>query len=479
MANRLALQAQLRDEVAQLRDIRASISTAQSDYDAAKQRLEALVADEARVAKRVQSLQGTLHPLAGPAYPDDILSHIFQLLSGDLSDDHKHWDPFGPKFDMARAKAPFLLAAISTKWRKIALEMPRLWTYVGIQAGIRKEMHPAWTFYLELALARSKVTPIIVVALDTMIPGPVLQPLLDASSRWRRAALDYSPAQEASIVRALCGPTPVLERLWWRGGCDSEEFPYLLPHCPKLRWYYSHGAPMWSPNLPATNLRTLAIEAVIAPISKLFGTLSRCPRLKELNLDVILKGVPQSEPSVTLSELTSLCIAAPDTDISSILNFVRCAISMPKLASLDLSAVEGLELAFDDLAHQITVLELSSVELDLDQYDAEVIGRLTGLKELTVHNSTIEDLFFTHLIETRPWLLPSLSSLTLYDTCHVTPSGGASLYGFLQARKDAHERAPADAPVSMLSTVNIMSQSLAQWVNPICELVRASQSTSW
>ncbi|KZV96439.1 hypothetical protein EXIGLDRAFT_765393 [Exidia glandulosa HHB12029] len=90
--------------------------------------------------------------------PDDILRCIFEEVAA-LPDEG--WETIGDgTYNDDRAMHPFLLASVCARWRRVALALPGLWTYVGISDEESSDDVAQHIARVPLLLSRSKTAPL-------------------------------------------------------------------------------------------------------------------------------------------------------------------------------------------------------------------------------------------------------------------------------------------------------------------------------
>lgn len=455
------------------------LRTIQSALEAARETVKVLALQEQLALQAVATLETNLGPFARKTCPDDILNYIFREIHWQWQEDDPFWVHLGDiAFNFDRAKAPFHLAAVSSKWRKVALEITRIWNYVGVPDTLREGARDIWEGYLHTVLSRCGETPItVVVDSSKPITEELLQPLLQRVEKWDKAYLMYPLSSGDIVGTALCSPTPCLrelsvaaKRLSFSDFAGSKR--YMLPHAPLLHEFCTFRSLIWNGDLPPLNLTKLTLHSLALAMPELFEILSRCPRIQELDMLLDLDIDTASPTStVTLPHLHTMRVYNDNFDIDEtpiqfLLPAMQRQLTTPKLDCLEIPAVKGLGPTFEMMAANLVKLELRDLAEPINDHDAAVVGLLKGLRTLTFYGGQIGDSFFTHLINRRPWLLPSLDTLTLTQDAEVIPSNGGSVYAFVLARRQARRDGEKSEQtlVTGVTTVNIDTESLKSYV---------------
>ncbi|EJD41975.1 hypothetical protein AURDEDRAFT_153031 [Auricularia subglabra TFB-10046 SS5] len=170
--------------------------------------------DDCITASRLQRIQQFLK-----TFPEDLLRCVFEAVA-DLPDDN--WQAVGyGSYNAVRSAAPFTLAAVCSRWRRVALHCPRLWGYVSLPDPESGEFLDAHASRIDLLIARSSPCP-----LDILIGQPwgncvataevhlryCVEKLSWCSSRWRRVEL-YLPYGFEALLDVLRGPLPLVSHL--------------------------------------------------------------------------------------------------------------------------------------------------------------------------------------------------------------------------------------------------------------------------
>ncbi|KAH7101090.1 hypothetical protein BKA62DRAFT_196606 [Auriculariales sp. MPI-PUGE-AT-0066] len=242
--------------------------------------------------------------------PDELCQQIFALLAG-----------FEQRFDLVRpnlhafndaVRAPFRIAATCTRWRKLVLDSPELWSFVYV-----RDNRPVDDAHLRVCIERSKRHLLdIWIHSDVKLPrqggnndakskpdNPViffewLDLLQRNIHRWRRIRIDFPCPTPIDKFHPFTQPMPLLEHLVLSTPStafdqelvntdrNSELYPQQLYFhcCPNLRLLASHAAVM----IPAAVLSGLeCLNFSLRGVSDdepLRAALAMTPGLKELNI---------------------------------------------------------------------------------------------------------------------------------------------------------------------------------------------------
>ncbi|EJD35606.1 hypothetical protein AURDEDRAFT_130542 [Auricularia subglabra TFB-10046 SS5] len=162
-------------------------------------------------------------------------------------------------FDVAARDNPFTVAAVCARWRRVALELPAIWSYIavppppssmpGIKSGRRERYLAAQLRRVNILLDRSRSAP-----LDLSVDWSgwsckgsahasckqLFYALFSQAARWRFATIGLPLELTLTTLDSLKGPTPVLEDLNIYTSSDHDEsFVHprsgYLPYAPRLQ----------------------------------------------------------------------------------------------------------------------------------------------------------------------------------------------------------------------------------------------------
>lgn len=190
---------------------------------------------------------------------DDVLRLIFEDFTHE-----QLWKWPDAAYDQEEAQRPFLLAAVSRRWRSLALDTANIWTYFGFPGDA--ELYPKHMERLRVLLVASKNASVdIILALgnahdfnspeisDTAPDAfEVLEALGALGPRWRNVCFRLPSNAITHLRVALESPLPNLVSLSAVTGVDWN----ILPPAPRLKQLYielewsqlatSNGStPMW------------------------------------------------------------------------------------------------------------------------------------------------------------------------------------------------------------------------------------------
>lgn len=450
--------------------------------DAIQRELDDGLAELERVQARSHRLRSNLSLRVLNKFPTEIFRQIFLdvTILPETEEPSSMWveGPCGQ-----RASAPFVLAAVCSRWRQLSLQIPHLWAYIYLPLHPARCVLPKESCDLvRLLIARSQRVP-----LDILLPwssdnernwqpggataeGRTLALLTAESRRWRSIefamALGTLSVASMSFLRCV---TPALERCEITGPWPdqslpwAENFPNFLPVCPSLRYFrseWSNIVPMLRPrDGPYPSLSVLTLRVSI-PCSELWHILRRAaPSLQELEL-----GFSQ-DPT--------------DSD-----HVIRTPITFPRLAELRYSARAGdmfcangtmlsfpvlrtLEIRNAGLAQSrrlrektsLNIQELILYDTTLSESDTAELPFFTRINRLVLEECSFSDRFFGELISPRAdgtWILPALEVVVLGEGTFVDPEGhdGENLIRLIQARRDANRSGGSKPPPSLRIVVD-------------------------
>ena len=278
------------DENGQLRSQIAELNTRISRAEASLKQLQtAEAALEAQLAVRVR----ILNPIS--TLPTDILCEVFARCA-EPDDLPTLRGRFSGLFT-SHEKAPWLLAAVSKRWRTAAIAFSQLWSHIAIDLDnlsldLRLKPHDLYYNRLLLRLQRSQQYPLSLYLMsETASFGEfpdIVHVLSETSHRWKHLLLR--------------GQLPLLQSLF------DQELPLLL-------------------------LQTIHIDVYDAPVNTLRSSLFRnAPSLAHLTVpaDVLLHFEwPTSQ--ITVCTIFTAIRAIPDSRVCSVIR------QFPRLQALDLT----------------------------------------------------------------------------------------------------------------------------------------------
>ncbi|KZV91105.1 hypothetical protein EXIGLDRAFT_770170 [Exidia glandulosa HHB12029] len=212
------------------------------------------------------------------ACPEDILRLIFAERAREPDTE---WITLGTgTFNKARAHAPFITAAVCQDWRRVTLDTPSIWSYVGVPQLVGDVKQ--FVSMTRTVIERSCAAPLDIL-LENMGDGgreyctDVLDLLFPHLHRWRRVEL-YSTLRDPQLDRYLRGNAALLEEICVYEVLGSERWvadpaPFLVgaTHLRTVRVVNS-SLVLDTRSLP--NLRSLIIEMTAAMPSTSFWTFS-------------------------------------------------------------------------------------------------------------------------------------------------------------------------------------------------------------
>ncbi|EJD36627.1 hypothetical protein AURDEDRAFT_174309 [Auricularia subglabra TFB-10046 SS5] len=212
-----------------------------------------------------------------------------------------------------RAVLPFHLAAVSRRWRRVALDTAELWTWLSFGSHLHGTLildHE----YLQTMLLRSTYAPVDVF-IDVGAPlrdawaaaaDTVCSAIMGAAARWRFLCVMLPPSSDvASVASLLACRAPVLERLVV-GHCDNSPRSRLFNHMREV----DPGLGAIGPRFTSSGLRSIEISECFLE-SVLVEPQTTFPSLVHICLDnVQLRPGALWQMLDSASRLQRLCLAA-------------------------------------------------------------------------------------------------------------------------------------------------------------------------
>jgi len=228
-----------------------------------------------------------LSPYAAPSaqtnaaiLPADLLLLIFEKLASDRT--HLPWPQ--AQYDLNRARVPFMLAKTCKLWRRLALSVPSLWSYLGFP-----NFHQPIA-ELKLLVSLSKDTPVDVFfqphSCDPDSDGARCLAVIHAlAPRWRHVHIHYPGTKRPTDISFA-----------WLTGC-------AMPH-----------------------LRSLSLESEVAGrdgSQALVGVLPDAPNLRRVLIDdLAINWTLYAQPVCALTDLTISMYTWPTNALYALLTKV-------------------------------------------------------------------------------------------------------------------------------------------------------------
>jgi len=284
--------------------------------------------------------QGVLHPLR--RVPNELLLTIFHVCVEAETDEIRRRVPHIPL-----PHTPVNLAGVCTRWRRVILQTPRLWSY--IHAPYQSRSSPVYYTgegHFEMFLSRSQGSSIELTVLETSLPvhhrslntadlrrlnvhntRDVWPPNLPSPEHLWVGQSDNDPPLRRLVPLALLSRTTrvtssnvhlsfpecvrSVNTVIMRGSQSGPFFGSLMRKLPELRHldlrglHFGHIETTFNRNLSHTNLSSLAIPASALSMIELYiGRGLRLPALRHLTLDG-RTGYPRAHPASLFPELSS------------------------------------------------------------------------------------------------------------------------------------------------------------------------------
>ncbi|EJD37564.1 hypothetical protein AURDEDRAFT_129377 [Auricularia subglabra TFB-10046 SS5] len=386
----------------------------------------------------ISDLQRRLDPRIMQSFPDELLSAVFELLCAARSTRLYTGFRYISSYDHARAKTPFILASICRRWRYLALDTARLWTYVGLESNSAISHWRCTSHYFALCFTRSRNEPLDICLDLGRTPdhhwrqlSQVLGFAAHASAQWRTmmcrlpGALIIEHCYPAELHQLFLSETPLLEELFLCIDNTTAAWPWqislpgYLPHCPHLRAMRTRGCHIvyTAPHAPLNALVHLELRAGL-PLAVIWHLLELAPALEYLDLqitsplsDIWKQGwIAPAPGTVHLDALN--CLVVREWAHELFLNW-GAALTMPnlrKLVALDLLTIEAIPIA-EQCSRSIRSLHwMPPISTMLDESDAEHLGQFTDVQELIIYEH-VSPQFIAAAMRANLW--PKLQVLRL------------------------------------------------------------------
>ncbi|EJD41983.1 hypothetical protein AURDEDRAFT_168977 [Auricularia subglabra TFB-10046 SS5] len=459
-------------------DLQREHAKALEDLQLAQRRADAVAAQKADLEHRRHTAVGGVR-VARAAYmqnvldacPEDVLHLIFEA-TAELPDEN--WQTFGfGAYNHRRSKSPFHLASICSRWRRIALGCPSLWTYCALPSKWMPSLELA---RIDILLARSCSRPLEILIARPWGKYTILEDGQDNgfvqcfdrlrlhSHRWGKAEIWMPKASNLRLFDAFRSRLPLLSELSLTAHTPDEPPPEVHPRgsylsfAPRLRnldlaFWAMKVSTLTETSLPAlSHLRlwtNCPAEVSARLVSLCRGTLEyldvassdqvqptaplTLPRLHTLSLRSEPFFASWTQPGMlSFPNLTTLCLSS--SAISATLarghhnliprHHAVLVHLVPKVTHLALCGDIALEL-LDTVKHLSRITHLAFVQPTPEE------------------TCMIEDEFFLQLADATPPIWPNLRGLELSSAVSVTPSHGEGILHLLLKRN--LERNPGEA----------------------------------
>ncbi|KZV96392.1 hypothetical protein EXIGLDRAFT_747648 [Exidia glandulosa HHB12029] len=406
-------------------------------------------ADEQLARSRAASLRIVVSNL-----PDDILRCIFTCCA-EIPD--TMWTELGNgSFNRGRALLPFSIAAVCTRWRRVALDYGGLWTYLSLPATVAVAQRDSHYRRIDQLLSRSQTYSLDVFlylkALDSSVEdsswaGKVLSAVSLHARRWRRVEMAFPKLASRSLAGAFKGPLPRLKQLslrsrdWLdRQGEDS----FFLPHAPLLEDLdLSNTGMTVSPvheGFPSLVSITVTDDMTAESLQQLL-------EMSKTTVEVLQLGLKFGDPIPSSLSLPRLHTLVLHLGLFFVTLQGTVILNAPMLSSLTLQSADFMY--DDDLSALLEHVSATVTELTLygivDEDSVDTLTRLRSLSHVVFGNGTfscdVYDPFFVALSKQVPPVWPRLESIVFYHG-EVIPSNGDGIVRLVAARNAPSHSAP-------------------------------------
>ncbi|KZV96376.1 hypothetical protein EXIGLDRAFT_733302 [Exidia glandulosa HHB12029] len=457
----VADQASVDDTTAQLLAARHECQLAEDALALAAAKVEHLKA-EVRLLEQRQSAateqlarsRAASLRIAASNLPDDVLRCIFTCCAA-LPD--AQWTQLGHgSFNRERTTLPFSLAAVCTRWRRVALDYGGLWTYISLPsifasegAARRRSCHHG---RIERLLSRSQLFPLDVLlnlgVVDFNSPNEskwirsIFASISYHSDRWRRVEIDFPHACGRDIAGAFKGPLPMLKQLLLLGPYSEawvnmdDENSYFLPHAPMLE----------ALDLCRTGFDISPVHGGFPSLHSITVTndmsaesLRRLLELSRTTLQVLDMNVQFNEASPLSLTLPNLRTLVLHLELFFVTAQRTVNLNAPRLSALTLRSAD---IMFDD-ALSVLLEHVSATVTSLTLYEdvcmdfIDTFARLRNLSHIVFgtrdYGCQVDDQFFVALSKQVPTVWPRLQSIVLHDG-KITPPHGDGIIQLVAVR---------------------------------------------
>ncbi|KAH7090111.1 hypothetical protein BKA62DRAFT_725726 [Auriculariales sp. MPI-PUGE-AT-0066] len=424
------------------------------------QQLGHLSLNEQPIHSQDTAQKGTITPFIGRCsisiLPDELLVEI--LTYGTAGPDgYQQLDLIEASTD--RARAPFIVSAVCTRWRSAATAASRLWHYILVPrlyvSNDRDQWQERTLCYLEAVLTRSREVPIdlILQFLD--------KALIAHRSRWRRfvAVISGSSMVQATL-NCLTAPTPRLRTVQLAHQTDTTAWMWnitplrlpeklqmdspILPDAPSLVFCTVINIPWVLWQAPTLRVRpTMTSLELVEEVldSRIWDILRDNPQIDWLVLGAqIVPDVPPAQP-LELPNLKTLRMVN-SAHMLFILHFAH--LRMPKVDELTLiytpTTIVGLEPFFRSTRNTLVFLDFRDLN-GLSEADVSAMAALTKLEDAQFCGCRLPNALFVRLAQVErsemgdlhEVMWPRLQTLGLYTTT-VEDVAAGSLVDLARAR---------------------------------------------
>ncbi|EJD41979.1 hypothetical protein AURDEDRAFT_186252 [Auricularia subglabra TFB-10046 SS5] len=431
------------------------------------------------------------------SYPEDVLGLIFEACA-DLPDEM--WQDFGyGVYNHQRAVMPFYLASVCSLWRRVALSLPRLWTYIGVPSPpiINLDEHLR---RINLLLSRSAACPFQIqiqeewvdrVASDDKDPlWDCFSLLAQHADRWAKVEL-WAPREiDAGFFDVFRCPLPLLTELSLNLQLSDDPAPE----------YQSRGGYLaFAPRLRKLDIAFGGIK-IFPSNGPAFPELSYLRYWENCPADVLAWLVSQSQAtleylSVNETDSNNTTISAAPLVLSHLhtLSLAKCPffaswtqpgmLSFPALSTLLLSSDAmslGLLPLLTTALSKVTRLELFG---EIKASGLDLLMHLSHITHLAFvrpwpdqsAKSSVADAFFIRLADAAPRIWPKLRSLRLSADSAVSHGRGGGILHLVITRSVKHTE--GESPCSRIDEVILDHRDAPPWLlTQVAQVLQASGS---
>ncbi|EJD52296.1 hypothetical protein AURDEDRAFT_181791 [Auricularia subglabra TFB-10046 SS5] len=429
---------------------------------------------------RILGLRRTAATILMQRMPPELLRFIFDgLLPPDPT-----YSPNPHRIPSTASRDVFSVAAVSSRWRSIALSYPQLWSYLQLGGFVARA---ADVEYVQLLLERSRTGPFHVsihwinVALWThgghLIANRILELLIQNAARWRQFEGVFSsgtPTGLSSVWKVFAPNLEYFSLTMAHNGMVSHDWDVahpMTPAAPQLKMLVYLGPDGLQPNptgVSPTKLTTLLFRPGHA---RAWDVVHASMRTLEV-LHVQMRNPPDfhSVNRLVMPQLHTLVLSTSDDKAIGVCN----AMQTPRLRRLRLSVDllrPGLQPFLNQAAASVDTLHLwgRSTAMILPMlHILRNVERLTFGKELEESEDTysITSNFFVQIAKTTApteCVLPKLHSLVFTNVGQFEDSDGEGFLKFLRSRNPLPPVARPNGP-RRIREIELNAKRIPPWL---------------
>ncbi|EJD39270.1 hypothetical protein AURDEDRAFT_171658 [Auricularia subglabra TFB-10046 SS5] len=433
-----------------------------------------------------------LEPHVMQNFPIELLRAVFLELADEI---HRAWtwdDKMILEYIAPKTAVSFVLAAVCSRWRQLALETGSLWSFIAVPPPSSEEDAVKALAYTRTLVTRSGISPI-----DGCITWPrlkwesmpdpcysIIGVLASVAPRWRRISVDLPGDTDVDVFDFFRRRTPLLEEIsvWYRTPHFRQhpynadpDIPRYLPFCPSLRRFRASRCNIIFSAQPHSfaHLTHIQIWSDLSA-SAVWEILHLVPAVKHLDLWLqsrlgTLAPSPGFQLHLPALEQLLCCHFA-----INLFDHWASFLETPSLHYLE------LELAYDDeddnaptienlirrTASSVVSLKITDISGRMATSRAAEMLLLRNLRVVDLH-AWFEPSFFERLVDARAWPLLEAMNIDPSDNEDFTAVAG-SILKFVRSRTvDIDSLPPNGDPVQLtrLKSFSIVQSYIPEWLS--------------